>query len=97
MNGTYDVKGVHGYDNQEASMRTIFVGYGPFARAIKAKQLASIKRPPSPSHTTPIVVGKLPPFSNLEVFSLLAKLLALDHTIDLRSTNCSLGFWDAFF
>jgi len=98
MNGTYDVKGVHGYDNGEASMRTIFVGYGPFARAIKAKQLASIKRPPSsPSHTTPIVVGKLPSFSNLEVFSLLAKLLALDLTIDLRSTNCSLGFWDAFF
>lgn len=90
-----DTKGVHGYDNQEASMRSIFIGYGPFARAIKAKQLASINAPPP--HHPPIVVGKLPMFSNLEVFSLLDKLLALDSAIDLRSRNCSVGFWDQFF
>ncbi|KAA1098394.1 hypothetical protein PGT21_034593 [Puccinia graminis f. sp. tritici] len=93
MNGTYDVKGVHGYDNEEESMRSIFIGYGPFANTIKNNQLRSIRQ----STTHPLVVGRLPKFSNLEIFSLISKLLELDRFIDFNQRNCSIGFWNQYF
>ncbi|KAI7960948.1 hypothetical protein MJO28_001437 [Puccinia striiformis f. sp. tritici] len=96
MNGTYNVKGVHGYDNLEETMRSIFIGFGPFATQIKTNQLTSIRSNPS-SANAPIIVGKIPKFSNLEIFSLVSKLLDLDSFIDFHAKNCSIGFWNQYF
>ena len=96
MNGTYNVKGVHGYDNEEETMRSIFIGYGPFANTIKANQLRSIRHRPS-TNNLPLVVGKLNKFSNLEIFSLISKLLELDRYIDFNQHNCTTGFWNQYF
>lgn len=109
MNGTYNLRGVHGYDNEERSMRSIFIGHGPFSDRIRTRQLDSIRKGDSPrlrsrpnsnlnqASNTQLIVGNLPGFSNLEIFSLVSKLLHLDRFIDFNRLNCSIGFWDEFF
>ncbi|BGP34102.1 hypothetical protein JCM10296v2_005917 [Rhodotorula toruloides] len=68
MNGTYSVKGNHGYDPADPSMHAIFVAHGPFASSLKNKsrsRLSPRKSPtvPIPSDPNTLVV---PAFKNTE-------------------------------
>ncbi|GEM10469.1 type I phosphodiesterase/nucleotide pyrophosphatase/phosphate transferase family protein [Rhodotorula toruloides] len=99
MNGTYSVKGNHGYDPADASMHAIFVAHGPFASSVKSKtrqrsRLARGKSPiqPIPADPNTLVV---PAFKNTEVYGLLARLLGVAR--DKRAqTNGTSGFWEEY-
>lgn len=103
MKGSYNPKGNHGYDNAHAEMQAIFVAHGPFAESVKRRRRRSLTT--SSSSKWDWLSGKrkreeeerirtIPPFENVELFGLLAKLLDLR---DLPPTNSTPGFWDQYF
>ncbi|MBW0538224.1 hypothetical protein O181_077939 [Austropuccinia psidii MF-1] len=95
MNGTYNVKGVHGYDNEEATMRGIFVAHGPFIKSIKTQRLSKRRSLEGIKKMIDEEISTIEGFSNLEIYSLIAKLLNLEKF--LAPNNCSKGFWDQYF
>ncbi|KAG8962198.1 hypothetical protein FRC03_004512 [Tulasnella sp. 419] len=80
MNGTYEPRGNHGYDNEEPSMRATFIADGPFATDVKLKSNAA-------QSLEPVVIDGFP---NSEIYGLVAKLLGLTPA----KNNGTAGFWD---
>ncbi|KAJ1659455.1 hypothetical protein IWQ61_001479 [Dispira simplex] len=72
--------GCHGYDNNEVSMRSIFLAYGPDfqpnSRSIWAKRSPNSEWLTSHSTDQDDVIH--PPFQNTEVYNLLCRLLDLE-------------------
>ncbi|KAI8461671.1 alkaline-phosphatase-like protein [Phakopsora pachyrhizi] len=112
MNGKYKPKGIHGYDNEDEEMGAIFISTGPFSKQIRAKQEQNLSKSLLNKATTSssfradkdedVEVGVLKKFANLEVFSLVGKLLGLDSDDEgleriYGNSNCSFGFWDQYF
>ncbi|KAG9015293.1 hypothetical protein FRB93_012992 [Tulasnella sp. JGI-2019a] len=87
MNGVYEPRGNHGYDNNEPAMRAMFVADGPFTSATKLKQQGNST--PSSSTKPTIMEG----FNNVEVYNLVCKLLNITA---VAATNGTIGFWDAW-
>ncbi|KZT44440.1 Phosphodiest-domain-containing protein [Sistotremastrum suecicum HHB10207 ss-3] len=75
-------KGNHGYDNQEPSMHAVFVADGPFVDHIKARR--SLRQG----------IYVMPGFQNVEVKSLVGKLLGV--TVSRDSHNGTEGFWEGY-
>ncbi|KAG1823238.1 nucleotide pyrophosphatase [Suillus variegatus] len=80
--------GNHGYDNENPSMRTIFVAHGPFSRGVKASAVARGEGNGTEEYV-------MPGFQNVEIYNLVMRLLSLDAT-DIATTNGTAGFWDMF-
>ncbi|CAH7685157.1 antigen [Phakopsora pachyrhizi] len=104
--------GIHGYDNEDEEMGAIFISTGPFSKQIRAKQEQNLSKSLLNKATTSssfradkdedVEVGVLKKFANLEVFSLVGKLLGLDSDDEgleriYGNSNCSFGFWDQYF
>ncbi|WWC88224.1 uncharacterized protein L201_003129 [Kwoniella dendrophila CBS 6074] len=84
--GEYQPKGNHGYDNIFPEMQAIFFGQGPFVNLIKEKASSEV----FVSQNPPI----LKDFPNLEVFSLVTRLLGLSNVEPLH--NGTLRFWNNY-
>jgi len=80
--------GNHSYDNENPSMRTIFVAHGPFSRGVKASAVARGEGNGTEEYV-------MPGFQNVEIYNLVMRLLSLDAT-DIATTNGTAGFWDMF-
>jgi len=83
------VKGNHGYDNELPQMRAIFIADGPFTQ--RAKQISTSYWDHKLRWKSPTVIEG---FANLEVKSLLGKLVGVD--IGETSHNGTVGFWDKY-
>ncbi|KAF8843353.1 Phosphodiest-domain-containing protein [Paxillus ammoniavirescens] len=84
--------GNHGYDNDEPSMRAIFVAHGPFSHGAKA--LSSTQTRPSAWHSVTDDAYVMPGFANVEVYDLIMRLLDIEEWA--VPTNGTCGFWDAY-
>jgi len=105
MQGTYNPKGNHGYDNDEPEMRAMFVADGPFAAKAKSRALGSMPwwrralHHVAPRIVSPKVEGwfdtrVIDPFPNVELGWLVLKILGLQ---DLTPrNNGTLDFWDKY-
>lgn len=82
--------GNHGYDNEDPSMRAIFVAHGPFSQGAKA---AVVARGEGEGDGEGEYL--MPGFQNVEIYNLVMRLLGLDAT-DTATTNGTTGFWDTF-
>ncbi|OAX37433.1 Phosphodiest-domain-containing protein [Rhizopogon vinicolor AM-OR11-026] len=80
--------GNHGYDNDEPSMRAIFVAHGPFSQDTKA---AVAVRGESQNLGEYVMPG----FQNVEIYNLVVRLLGID-AADAAITNGTAGFWDTY-
>ncbi|THG95374.1 hypothetical protein EW145_g7971 [Phellinidium pouzarii] len=95
-------KGNHGYDNNELSMRAMFVAHGPFATNVKdvnSKRSAAptlfsraAKRDSSGWHSIEGSTYVMDGFENVQVYGLVMKLLGLEDWS--ASNNATKGFWD---
>jgi predicted AlkP superfamily pyrophosphatase or phosphodiesterase len=95
-------KGNHGYDNNEPSMRAVFVAHGPFSTDAKAihhdRNMPLRPRWPldadkgwhSTSGSTYVMNG----FQNVEIYNLIMKLLGIE--AQATKTNGTTGFWDKY-
>jgi len=96
-------KGNHGYDNDEPSMRAIFVAHGPFSTVAKAmhhsRGLALRRRwlsnPNKGWHSTSDETYVMNGFQNVEIYDLVMKLLGTESWA--AKTNGTTGFWDKYF
>ncbi|KAG2151565.1 nucleotide pyrophosphatase [Suillus bovinus] len=80
--------GNHGYDNEEPSMRAIFVAHGPFSQGAKAAMVARGVGNGTGEYM-------MPGFQNVEIYNLVMRLLGLD-AADTAINNGTAGFWDPF-
>jgi len=80
--------GNHGYDNEDPSMRAIFVAHGPFSQGTKAAVAAQGE---SQNHGEYVMPG----FQNVEIYNLVMRLLGID-AADAAITNGTAGFWDTY-
>lgn len=78
--------GNHGYDNEDPSMRAIFVAHGPFSQGAKAAVAARGEGDGKGEYV-------MPGFQNVEIYNLVMRLLGLDAT-NTAITNGTAGFWD---
>ncbi|WVW80511.1 hypothetical protein I302_102495 [Kwoniella bestiolae CBS 10118] len=85
--GDYQPKGNHGYDNLFPEMQAIFFGKGPFVMLIKERASAEVYETVEPAI--------LKSFPNLELFSLVTRLLGLSRE-DEPAHNGTIGFWDRY-
>nr|GAT49279.1 type I phosphodiesterase nucleotide pyrophosphatase [Mycena chlorophos] len=103
-------KGNHGYDNSAPSMHAMFVAHGPFSSVVKdlhQRRLAA--SPPSLVerivgrsrghknkgwHSTSDDVYVMDAFQNVEIYSLVMRLLGVEK---VASTNGTAAFWDQYF
>ncbi|KAG8214524.1 alkaline-phosphatase-like protein [Butyriboletus roseoflavus] len=83
--------GNHGYDNEEASMRAIFVAHGPFSHGAK---LCSPDTQPSAWHSVTDGTYIIPGFANIELYNLVMRLLDIEAWA--APTNGTAGFWDKY-
>ncbi|EGN98493.1 hypothetical protein SERLA73DRAFT_110021 [Serpula lacrymans var. lacrymans S7.3] len=86
-------KGNHGYDNDEPSMRAMFVAHGPFSHGAKSSLSSlseSVEAWDSTSDDHYIMKG----FDNVQIYSLVMRLLGIENT---ASTNGTRSFWDPYF
>ncbi|KAF9242638.1 alkaline-phosphatase-like protein [Melanogaster broomeanus] len=88
--------GNHGYDNDEPSMRAIFVAHGPFSHGAKAlsSNPASTQTQPPTWHSVKDDAYVMPGFDNVEVYNLVMRLLDIERWA--APTNGTAGFWDAY-
>ncbi|KAH8114406.1 Phosphodiest-domain-containing protein [Phellopilus nigrolimitatus] len=99
-------KGNHGYDNNEPSMRAMFVAHGPFSTNVKD---VNIKRSTtsifsrSPKLNSPMKPGwhsiqdsayVMEGFENVQIYGLVMKLLGIEEWA--ASNNATKGFWDKY-
>ncbi|WWC60675.1 uncharacterized protein I303_103250 [Kwoniella dejecticola CBS 10117] len=84
--GDYQPKGNHGYDNLFPEMQAIFFSQGPFVNLLKEKAIQAVYE----SHDPPILKN----FKNLEIFSLVTRLLGLSAIEPAH--NGTIGFWDNY-
>ncbi|GAA6005146.1 nucleotide pyrophosphatase/phosphodiesterase family protein [Rhodotorula paludigena] len=97
MNGSYAIKGAHGYDNDDPQMQAIFVAHGPFASRLKmtsrfSRRATALERDAIPSDPATTVI---PGFANTELYELVAELLHIP--VESRAqTNGTSGFWDQY-
>ncbi|KAF9223667.1 Phosphodiest-domain-containing protein [Gyrodon lividus] len=82
-NGSLMSIGNHGYDNEEPSMRAVFITQGPFAESAR-------KRLREDYHQIEEYV--LPPFPNVELYNLVLRLLGIEEWAS--ESNGTKGFWD---
>lgn len=75
----------HGYDNDEHSMRAVFISQGPFAKSVRRRFQEENGR------TQEYV---LPPFQSVELYNLVVRLLGIDKWAS--ETNGTEGFWDTW-
>ncbi|OXG20938.1 type I phosphodiesterase/nucleotide pyrophosphatase family protein [Cryptococcus neoformans Tu401-1] len=80
--GDYQPRGNHGYDNKYSDMQAIFFAHGPVARTLKDMGKGFI------SHDPPVLHS----FKNLEIFSLVTRLLSLRDVEP--GHNGTIGFWE---
>ncbi|KAJ8593020.1 Phosphodiest-domain-containing protein [Rhizopogon salebrosus TDB-379] len=80
--------GNHGYDNEEVSMRAIFVAHGPFSQGTKAAVAAQGEGQNLGEYV-------MPGFQNVEIYNLVMRLLSID-AADVAKTNGTAGFWDTY-
>jgi hypothetical protein len=78
----------HGYDNEEVSMRAIFVAHGPFSQGTKAAVAAQGEGQNLGEYV-------MPGFQNVEIYNLVMRLLSID-AADVAKTNGTAGFWDTY-
>ncbi|KAG2344502.1 Phosphodiest-domain-containing protein [Suillus weaverae] len=78
--------GNHGYDNEDPSMRAIFVAHGPFSQGAKAAVVARGEGDGKGEYV-------MPGFQNVEIYNLVMRLLGLDAT-NTAINNGTAGFWD---
>ncbi|WWD05374.1 hypothetical protein V865_003448 [Kwoniella europaea PYCC6329] len=86
--GDYQPKGNHGYDNLFPEMQAIFFAKGPLVKSIKEKAPLEVYESTGP----PILKS----FPNLEIFSLVTRLLGLSPSFE-PAHNGTIGFWDRYF
>ncbi|KAN0127415.1 Phosphodiest domain containing protein [Lactarius tabidus] len=93
-------KGNHGYDNNDDTMKAIFVAHGPFSSTAKiAHHRQSSHRPHSLSkgwHSTSDDTYVMDGFENVEIYNLVMKLLGIPQA-EVAQTNGTSGFWDTYF
>ncbi|ADV21394.1 type I phosphodiesterase/nucleotide pyrophosphatase [Cryptococcus gattii E566] len=80
--GDYQPRGNHGYDNKYPDMQAIFLAHGPLARMLKNVGKGFV------SHDPPVLHS----FKNLEIFSLITRLLNLRDVEP--GHNGTIGFWE---
>lgn len=92
----------HGYDNDEVSMRAMFVAHGPFSAVTKAVHQSrglpltrALSRPNKGWHSTSDDTYVMNGFPNVEVYNLVIKLLGIGSKA--APTNGTEGFWDLYF
>jgi len=87
MGGSYEPRGSHGYDNEEESMRALFVAHGPFSSQLKDQSYArkAVKR----ASDVPFVMEG---FDNVELYGLVMKLLGINGA----PHNGTAGFWENY-
>lgn len=85
---TPNPKGNHGYDPADPTMHAIFVAHGPFASTLKA---GLRKRADFEERADGVTV--IPGFANLEIYNLVARLLAIESPAPNNGTR---GFWERF-
>ncbi|KAL5501745.1 hypothetical protein ACEPAH_9005 [Sanghuangporus vaninii] len=103
-------KGNHGYDNEEPSMRAMFVAHGPFSTNVKdvhikrsvAESWSSSlfrrsprKNPPPGWHSIDNSAYVMEGFENVQIYGLVMKLLGLEKWS--AKNNATKGFWDKYF
>ncbi|KAF9243503.1 Phosphodiest-domain-containing protein [Melanogaster broomeanus] len=84
-NGSLMSIGNHGYDNDESSMRAVFIARGPFAESARKRLREDHNR---------IDEYVLPPFPNVELYNLVLRLLGIEEWAS--ETNGTKGFWDTW-
>ncbi|KAH7927802.1 Phosphodiest-domain-containing protein [Leucogyrophana mollusca] len=84
--------GNHGYDNDELSMRAMFVAHGPFSTGAKVSFSAGTK---DAWHSTEEDAYVINGFENVQIYGLVMKLLGIEDRA--APTNGTEGFWDAYF
>jgi hypothetical protein len=93
----------HGYDNNEPSMRAMFVAHGPFSTDAKTmhhgrKMLSYLPRWPLYTdkgwHSTSGSAYVMNGFQNVEIYNLIMKLLGIE--AQATKTNGTTGFWDKY-
>jgi hypothetical protein len=93
----------HGYDNNEPSMRAMFVAHGPFSTDAKTmhhgrKMLSYLPRWPLYAdkgwHSTSGSAYVMNGFQNVEIYNLIMKLLGIE--AQATKTNGTIGFWDKY-
>ncbi|KDQ10537.1 hypothetical protein BOTBODRAFT_36062 [Botryobasidium botryosum FD-172 SS1] len=87
MGGSYEPIGSHGYDNEEVSMRAMFVAHGPFSSQIKDQSYA--RRAEKHTLDAPFVMEG---FDNTELYGLVMKLLGIQGA----PHNGTVGFWENY-
>ncbi|KAH7884302.1 Phosphodiest-domain-containing protein [Phlebopus sp. FC_14] len=98
-NGTLMSTGNHGYDNEEPSMRAVFMTQGPFADGVKRHlrrtgggALDRRSETMGRYRDTEDECNVLPSFANVELYNLVVRLLGVEHYA--AETNGTRGFWD---
>ena len=95
----------HGYDNEEVSMRAMFVAHGPFstnAKDVHEKRSSSLlsyvpgfpKRGKEGWHSVDGSAYVINGFENVQIYGLVMKLLGLEEWS--ASNNATRGFWDKY-
>ncbi|KAJ6530390.1 alkaline-phosphatase-like protein [Mycena vulgaris] len=95
-------KGNHGYDNTAPSMHAMFVAHGPFSAVVKVLHQARtswlarrfLSRPNHGWHSTADDTYVMDPFENVQIYSLVMRLLGVDA---VAPTNGTTAFWDKYF
>ncbi|KAJ7069556.1 alkaline-phosphatase-like protein [Mycena amicta] len=100
-------KGNHGYDNTAHSMQAMFVAHGPFSSVVKVlhqgrsrsnlvKRILGLglSRPNKGWHSTSDDTYVMDPFENVQIYSLVMRLLGVDK---VAPTNGTAAFWDKYF
>ncbi|KAF8500851.1 Phosphodiest-domain-containing protein [Russula emetica] len=95
-------KGNHGYDNNEPSMRAVFVAHGPFSTDAKAihhgRNMPLRPRWPLDTdkgwHSTSGSSYVMNGFQNVEIYNLIMKLMGIE--AQATKTNGTTGFWDKY-
>ncbi|KAG9315202.1 alkaline-phosphatase-like protein [Chiua virens] len=82
-NGSLMSIGNHGYDNDAPSMRAVFISQGPFAEGVRKRIQVEASQ---------IQACVLPPFENVQLYNLLARLLGIETWAS--ENNGTVGFWD---
>ncbi|EJC97836.1 Phosphodiest-domain-containing protein [Fomitiporia mediterranea MF3/22] len=101
-------KGSHGYDNNEPSMRAMFVAHGPFSTNVKdvnSKRSVSWSsslfsraakmNAPTGWHSIDKSAYVMEGFENVQIYGLVMKLLGLEDWS--ARNNATKGFWDKYF
>ncbi|KAJ7079766.1 alkaline-phosphatase-like protein [Mycena belliarum] len=96
-------KGSHGYDNKAPQMHAMFVAHGPFSAVVKVLHQARggrslvrrfLTRPNKGWHSTADDTYVMDPFENVQIYSLVMRLLGIDA---VAPTNGTAAFWDKYF